>query len=64
MVQNIRVSKLMRFAVNVAENEAKEKGFYSQTFKESDYVNYIISEWLHQNYSQDELFNMGYDDIF
>lgn len=63
MVQNMRISKLMRFGIKVAENQAKEKGFHSPTFKESDYINYIVSDWLRQNYTQKELYDMGFDEI-
>lgn len=64
MAQNIRVSKLMRFAIKVAENQAKERGFYSPSFKDTEYVNFIMSEWLRQNYTQTELFDMGFDEVF
>lgn len=63
MAETIRMNKLLKFGVNVARDQALEKNFYSDAFKDSDYLNYIVSEWLHQNYTQDELFKMGYDEV-
>lgn len=63
MAQSIRISKLMNFAIKVAENQAKDRNFYSPTFKDADYLNFIVSEWLKQNYNQNELFDMGYDEV-
>lgn len=64
MAKSIRVTKVMRFAIDIAEKQARERKFYSPAFKDSDYINFILSEWLRQNYTQKELFDMGFDDIF
>lgn len=64
MASNIRISKLMKFGIKVAEMQAKEKGFHSMTFKESDYINFIVSEWLRQVYTAKEIIDMGYDEIY
>ena len=64
MAETIRMNKLLKFGVKVARSQSEERCFHSDTFKDSDYINFIVSEWLRQNYTQKELFDMGYDDIF
>ena len=63
MAENIRVSKLMKFGIQVARNQAIQKNFYSPSFKESDFLNLIVSEWLRQNFTDKELSDMGFYEI-
>lgn len=64
MAQSIRVSKLMRFGIKIAKKQSIERSWHSPSLKDADYINFIVSDWLRQNYTQKELFDMGYDEVF
>ena len=63
MADNVRMNKILKFGVDVVRAKFNYKNFNMEHFSDSDMLNYIVTEWLEQNYTRRELSQMGYDEL-